>query len=401
MFGMENGLWEKSIFFSSSLHSYIGKSTIQQKANWFSSTRLRSRPILVRARPAKAVNFSGRPQTKKTASPSLRPSCARIASVRSGPDVLGERAGAALLALAPEDVAEARLALALRPGIHAVAEGAVAAGRRGDRPHLDLRVGGDLAGEDLEAGVAEMLRDVLHLDRVAEVRLVGAVFPHRVRIGDARELLRHALAAAELEEQLAQHRLDRLEHVLLLDEAHLDVELVELAGRAVGAGVLVAEAGRDLEVAVEARDHDELLELLRRLRQGVELAGMQPRRHQKVARALRRGRRQDRRLELEEAGAGHAPADRRDDLRPLQDVAVELVAAKVEEAVFQPRLLRVFGVAEHRQRQLGRGAQHLDLAGENLHRPRSAGRRSRSPRAAAAPCRRRGSPIRSAPSRRP
>ena len=30
---MENGLWEKSIFFSSSFHSYIGKSTIQQSAN--------------------------------------------------------------------------------------------------------------------------------------------------------------------------------------------------------------------------------------------------------------------------------------------------------------------------------------------------------------------------------
>ena len=32
MFGIENGLWEKSIFFSSSFHSYIGKSTIQQNS---------------------------------------------------------------------------------------------------------------------------------------------------------------------------------------------------------------------------------------------------------------------------------------------------------------------------------------------------------------------------------
>src|SRR6185437_8353179 len=39
-----------------------------------------------------------------------------------GPDVLGERPCAALLAFAPEDVAETRLALTLRPGIHAVAE---------------------------------------------------------------------------------------------------------------------------------------------------------------------------------------------------------------------------------------------------------------------------------------
>src|SRR3546814_9340565 len=37
-----------------------------------------------------------------------------------------------------------------------------------------------------------------------------------------------------------------------------------------GAGVFVAEAGRDLEIAVETRDHQQLLILLRRLRQGVE-----------------------------------------------------------------------------------------------------------------------------------
>jgi len=48
-------------------------------------------------------------------------------------------------------------------------------------------------------------------------------------------------------------------------KAHLDIELIELARTAVGARVLVAEARRDLEIAVEARDHDELLELLRRL----------------------------------------------------------------------------------------------------------------------------------------
>ena len=109
------------------------------------------------------------------------------------------------------------------------------------------------AGEDLEARAAERLADVLHLDRVAQVRLVGAVFPHRLGVGDQREFRRHRLAVAELLEHAAHHRLDRVEHVLLGDEAHLDIELVELAGRAVGARVLVAEAGRDLEIAVEAR----------------------------------------------------------------------------------------------------------------------------------------------------
>ncbi len=72
-----------------------------------------------------------------------------------------------------------------------------------------------------------------------------------------------ALPLAELLERPREHRLDRGEDVFLRDEAHLEIELVELAGAAIGAAVLVAEAGRDLEVAVEARHHDQLLELLR------------------------------------------------------------------------------------------------------------------------------------------
>ena len=43
--------------------------------------------------------------------------------------------------LAEEDVAEARLAFALRPGIHPVAEGAAAAALGRDRPDLDFAVG--------------------------------------------------------------------------------------------------------------------------------------------------------------------------------------------------------------------------------------------------------------------
>src|SRR3546814_5867123 len=62
-------------------------------------------------------------------------------------------------------------------------------------------------------------------------------------------------AVCKLLEHARQHRLDRVEDVILRHEAHLEVELIEFAGRAVGARILVAKAGRDLEIAVEARDH--------------------------------------------------------------------------------------------------------------------------------------------------
>ena len=158
-------------------------------------------------------------------------------------------------------------------------------------------------------------------------------------------------------------------HVVLLDEAHFEVELVELAGQAVGARILVAEAWRDLEIAVEARDHEQLLVLLRRLRQRVELAGMDARRHQEVARTFRRRSRQDRRRIFGEARLAHALAHRGDDLRARHDVPVQRLAAQVEEAVLQPDVFRIIRLAEHRQRQLLGRRQHFELADEDSTSP--------------------------------
>ena len=57
-----------------------------------------------------------------------------------------------------------------------------------------------------------------------------------------------------------------------------------------------------------------------------------------------------------------------DHLPAHHDVLVQLVAAQVEEAVFEPDLLRIFLVAEHRHRQFGGGPEHLDLADIDLDR---------------------------------
>ena len=171
-----------------------------------------------------------------------------------------------------------------------------------------------------------MLRHVLHDEWIAKVRLVGPVFAHRFGVGNARPGGgRDGLAASEFLKRTPNHRLHRVENVLLLDEAHLDVELVELARQPVGAWVLVAKAGRDLKIAIEARHHQELLVLLRRLRQRVELARMDARRHEEVARAFRTRGGEDRGLELEEPLPFHSSAKRINDLAPQHDVPVELL----------------------------------------------------------------------------
>src|SRR5580704_3426913 len=120
-------------------------------------------------------------------------------------------------------------------------------------------------------------------------------------MADHREFLGYRAARTKLLENPAQHRLDRGKDILLGDKTHFDIELVEFAGAAVGARILVAKTRRDLEIAIEARHHDELLELLRRLRQGVEFSRMQAGRHQKIARAFWTGSGENRSLELEKA----------------------------------------------------------------------------------------------------
>ena len=126
--------------------------------------------------------------------------------------------------------------------------------------------------------------------------------------------------------------------VVLVDEAHLEVELGEL-GLAVAAQVLVAEAARDLEVAVDAGDHQELLELLRALRQGVDVARLEPRRHEEVAGAFGRRLDEDRRLDLDEAVRVVDLADRLDEPAAQEQAAGHRLAADVEVAVLEAQRL--------------------------------------------------------------
>ena len=228
----------------------------------------------------------------------------------------------------------------------------------------------DGGGERLEAGLGEEGGHVDPLERVAKVRLVRAEAHHRLAVGDADE--RRAVDLRPGRGELAKRRGDDVLHhgedVVLRRVAHLHVELVELAGRAVGARVLVAEARRDLEVAVEAGDHQQLLVDLRRLRQRVELARVDAARDEEVARALGGGGREDRRLVLAEAEVLHAAAEEGDHLRAQHDVLVERLAAQVEVAVLEAQVLAadVRAVAREVDRGLVRGALDDELVRDEL-----------------------------------
>ena len=155
--------------------------------------------------------------------------------------------------------------------------------------------------------------------------------------------------------------------VLGVDEAQLHVELGELR-LPVGAEVLVAVAPRDLVVPLHARDHQQLLEQLRALRQRVERPRLQPRGHQEVARTLGRRPGHRRRLDLDEVVPGQHLAGGGIRLGAQPDRTARAIAAQIQVAVLQPRLFACGLVELERQRRAlpqhgQRRGVDLDVAG--------------------------------------
>ena len=160
-----------------------------------------------------------------------------------------------------------------------------------------------------------------------------------------------------------KRQLQHSEHVLLAGKGHLHVQLVELAGGTVAPGVLVPETGGDLEILVKAGGHQQLLELLGSLGQGVELAGMLPGGHQVVPGALGGGGGEDGGGDLQKALVLHGTAQGGHHLAAHHDVLFHLGVAQVQIAVFQPGVLAgVFGVVHLKgQLAIAAAAQHLSL----------------------------------------
>ncbi len=228
-------------------------------------------------------------------------------------------------------------------------------------------------GENAEGGVGEELRALGQLETDPQVGLVTAVAGHRLGVGHPREGCRDLVA-----DEPPQRREDLLgerDDVVLLDEAHLDVQLGELR-LSVGAEVLVAVAPGDLVVALHPGDHQQLLEQLGALRQCVPAARLQARGDQEVAGALRGGPGQRRGLDLDEVVGGQHVAGDPVDLAAQPQCRGRTGPAQVEVAVGQPDLLAdlagaVAGVVDGEGQGGGRtehldavrGGDHLDVTG--------------------------------------
>ena len=165
--------------------------------------------------------------------------------------------------------------------------------------------------------------------------------------------------------QPLEQRLVEVEDRLHPRKRQLDVDLREL-GLAIGPQVFVAEAAHDLEVAVEARHHQDLLEQLRRLREGVELAAVDARRHEVVPRPFGGGARQEGGLDLEEALLVHVAADFHRHAVAKAQVLLQARTPQVQVAVPQPRILHGRRVVLDHERWCLRLGEHADLASDDL-----------------------------------
>src|ERR1700735_3659673 len=132
------------------------------------------------------------------------------------------------------------------------------------------------------------------------------------------------------------HTLDHFKNIPLARERHFEIELRELK-LAVSAKIFVAKTAHDLKIAIHARNHQYLLEDLRRLRKSVKLPVMDAARHQAVARAFRSRARKHRRFYFEKSLLVERFANFQYDAVAQLQIAVRFRPPQIEITVAQTR----------------------------------------------------------------
>ena len=205
---------------------------------------------------------------------------------------------------------------------------------------------------------SEFLHRVRHIrDFHAEpqIRLVGSIAGHRVRIAHFGKRAEDALVRHHRGNQAGDHALHHCENIVAFDKRHLKIQLREFR-LAVAPQILVAHAAGDLKIFLVAGHHQKLLELLRALRQRIKFAALHPAGNHIIPRAFRSRFDQHRRLDFQKSLLIQIIADELDRLVAQNEVPLKPRPPKIQIPVFQSRRFVGFiavVVNRHRHR-LGR-----------------------------------------------
>ena len=161
---------------------------------------------------------------------------------------------------------------------------------------------------------------------------------------------------------MAGHILEELEHILLFHKRHLTVDLRKL-GLTVCTQVLIAETLGNLEVTVEATDHQQLLQGLGRLGQSIELSWIHTTGHHKVTGALWGRTNQNRRLHLDEVLAIQEVTNQDRHTVTQFEVLTDSGTTKIQITVLHTDIIATIGIVldgERRRLALAQDIQFLD-----------------------------------------
>ena len=251
-----------------------------------------------------------------------------------GAQRLGHRP--ARFTFAIDNIPHTRRAFTLRPAIHPVSDRAATTFWPGHS--TDNSAFFNILGKNRKARAPENIGHIADLERDPQIGFVITIFQHRLGKRDMHPVFA-AILIRKFFKNTANDWLDSVEHILLFDKAHLQIKLVEFARAAIGAAIFIAETWCNLEIAIKTGHHNQLLELLGRLRERIKFTRMQTRWHQKVTRAFRRRCGQNRCLEFGKTLANHAGADRLDNLRTQHDVGMWTATAQIKITIAEPCFL--------------------------------------------------------------
>ena len=217
-------------------------------------------------------------------------------------------------------------------------------------------------GKGLKLGAIKNVGHIHNFQAKAGIRFIGAKTAHSLVPRHTHERGLHIHAQHFFPQALDQTFVDGHD-IVLIDKGHFLVHLGELR-LAVSAQVLIAVAAGDLEVAVKAGQHQNLLVQLRALRQGVEMAGLHTAGHQIVTGTFRRGLDQGRGFNFGKVVIAEIAADDLHDLAAQHNGLVHRRTAQIQVAVTQAQVIvDVDIIADFERRGLGftQNAQFADI----------------------------------------